>query len=58
MKMSETQAEEQLREDFESLEWVDSVYTFDEAGLLTRNKGLVIKTEDGSAFQITIVKSR
>lgn len=58
MKMSETQAQEQLKENLEELEWIDSVYTFEDAGLLTRNKGLVIKTDDGSAFQITIVKSR
>ena len=31
---------------------------FEEARILTRNEGLVIKTEDGSEYQITIVKSR
>ncbi len=34
------------------------VLTFDEAGLLTRNEGLVIQMTDGAEFQITIVKSR
>jgi len=34
------------------------VATFEEAGLLTRNEGLVIKTEDGSEYQVTIVKSK
>lgn len=37
---------------------VKSVSTFDEAGVLTRNKGLVVRMGDGSEFQITIVQSR
>jgi hypothetical protein len=37
---------------------VQSVSTFDDAGLLTRNKGLVIRLEDGSEFQVTIVQSQ
>ena len=32
--------------------------TFEDAGIMTYNKGLVIKFADGSEFQITIVKSR
>lgn len=35
-----------------------SVKTFEAAGVLTRNKGLVVTTEDGTEFQVTIVKSR
>ena len=34
------------------------VETYEEAGLLTRNDGLVIKTEDGDEYQVTIVKSK
>ena len=34
------------------------VLTFDEAGLMTRNSGLVISLPDGSEFQLTIVRSR
>ena len=34
------------------------VATFEEAGLLTRNEGLVLKTEDGREYQITIVQSK
>ena len=34
------------------------VRDFQDAGLLTRNKGLVVKMVDGSEFQITIVQSR
>ena len=32
--------------------------TFDGAQLLTSNKGLVLRMEDGSEFQISIVQSR
>jgi hypothetical protein len=34
------------------------VQTFEEAGLLTNNRGVVVHTADGSTFQICIVKSR
>jgi hypothetical protein len=34
------------------------VYTFEQAGVLTMNKGLVLSLADGSEFQLTIVRSR
>lgn len=34
------------------------VTTYEEEGFLTWDEGLVVKTEDGSEFQITIVQSR
>ncbi|MCD7811235.1 MAG: hypothetical protein LUG91_05210 [Ruminococcus sp.] len=34
------------------------VETFEEAGVLTSNRGLVLKLDDGSEYQLTIVKSR
>ena len=37
---------------------ISSVNTFREAGVLTMNEGLVIRTEDGSEFQLTIVQSK
>ncbi|HBG28601.1 MAG: hypothetical protein A2Y10_08645 [Planctomycetes bacterium GWF2_41_51] len=37
---------------------VAMVVNFQEAGMLTRNSGLVVRTIDGSEFQITIVQSR
>ncbi|HBG25940.1 MAG: hypothetical protein A2Y10_19350 [Planctomycetes bacterium GWF2_41_51] len=37
---------------------VAMVVNFQEAGMLTRNSGLVVRTADGSEFQITIVQSR
>lgn len=35
---------------------VRTVRSFSERGLLTNNSGLVVKMEDGSEFQITIVR--
>lgn len=34
------------------------VETYEEAGLLTRDEGLVIKAEDGREYQVTIVQSK
>lgn len=34
------------------------VHTFDEAGVMTRDAGLVITLPDGTEFQLTIVQSR
>ena len=34
------------------------VKTFEEAGLMTYDKGLVIRMPDGSEYQITIIQSR
>lgn len=34
------------------------VRTFVEAGLLTNNRGLVIELQDGSSYQVTIVRDR
>ena len=35
-----------------------TIETFEEAGVLTSNKGLVITLENNQEFQITIVRSR
>ncbi len=32
--------------------------TFQDVGMMTRNKGLVVRMKDGTEFQITVVKSR
>ena len=37
---------------------LENVRTFEEAGVLTQNAGLVIETADGSEWQVTIVRSR
>ena len=34
------------------------IQTFQEAGLLTRDKGLVIRLPDGNEFQITVIQSK
>ena len=34
------------------------IHTFQQAGVLTYNKGLVIRLPNGSEFQLTIVQSR
>ena len=46
-----------LNRDGEQIE-IKVVRTFENAGLLTRDKGVVVSLKDGSEFQITIVKSR
>ena len=35
-----------------------SVETYEQAGVMTYNKGLVITLPDGSEYQLTIVQSR
>ncbi len=42
----------------ESAVFVNSVNSFEHSGILTTNKGLIIKLSDKSEFQLTIVKSR
>ena len=37
---------------------VKDTSTFEDAGLLTKNKGLVVRMKDGSEFQITILQSK
>ena len=37
---------------------IREVGTFEEAGVLTRDQGLVVRMDDGTEFQITIVRSR
>ena len=37
---------------------VSNINTYAEAGILTRDSGLVIRMEDGSEFQITIKQSK
>ena len=34
------------------------VQTFQEAGLLTRDEGLVVRLPDGNEFQITVIQSK
>ena len=58
-KMTEKAMAETIQETLaESGDIFTHLLTFEEAGMLTRNNGLVVRTSDGSEFQITIVRSR
>ena len=48
----------ELLQDDEAAPEIARVQTFEEAGLLTSNRGVVVRTANGSTFQITIVQSR
>ena len=37
---------------------VSNIKTYAEAGILTRDSGLILRMEDGSEFQITIKQSK
>lgn len=37
---------------------IKSFQTFTQCGMLTNNKGFLIKTNDGSEFQINIIKTK
>jgi hypothetical protein len=59
--MNEQQMQEYL---MEALDWasnedgmVKTIDTFENLGVMTNNKGLVIRMQDGSRFQIIINKS-
>ncbi len=51
VELLRTLLEEELTEE-------SRIQTFQEAGLLTRDKGLVIKLPDGNEFQITVIQSK
>jgi len=60
--MNEQQMQEYL---MEALDWasnedgmVKSIDTFENLGVMTNNKGLVITMQDGSKFQLSIKQSR
>lgn len=42
----------------EHVEGVRRIATYDDVGMLTRDRGLVIESDDGAEFQVTIVESR
>ena len=48
----------ELLQDEDAVPEIVKVRTFEEAGVLTRNRGVVVGTDDGSEFQICIVQSR
>lgn len=60
--LDDREMESALRELLECADTQDieecRVSTFDEAGLLTSNRGLVVRLASGEEFQVTIVQSR
>jgi len=55
---TEQDIEELLIERLSEQDDAHSITTFEDAGVMTRNKGVVLRMEDGSEFQVTIVRSR
>jgi len=60
--MTETEFVEYLDE---ALEWsneesgmIKNIRTFQSVGLMTSNKGLVVRMDDGSEFQLSVVRSK
>lgn len=51
-------ADDPANELAEHVECIRQIATYDDLGILTRDKGLVIETRDGAEFQLTIVQSR
>jgi len=46
------------RELAEHVEGIRQIATYDDVGMMTKDKGLIIETDDGAEFQLTIVESR
>jgi hypothetical protein len=57
-KTTEKRMERRLRRMLETKTSVRRVETFEEAGVMTRNRGLVVRMEDGTKFQIEILEDR
>ena len=46
-----------LTSESEPISPIESFSTFEEAGVMTRNKGLVIRLTNGREYQVSIVRS-
>lgn len=55
IEMSDIIAEALYDVAVENSDYID-ISTFEESGILTKNKGIVVKLWDGSEFQVTIVQ--
>jgi len=55
--MDEKEFETWLRDAIFGADDVIELQTFEEACLLTNNRGLVVKLQSGEEFQVTIVRS-
>ena len=59
MNITESNMEEDLVNFYEEMaSGVVRVETFDEAGLLTRDRGVQVTLEDGTVYQISIKRSK
>jgi len=56
-KTTEENVADQIHEMLSGIEEINSIRTFEDAGVLSRNMGLVIRYDDGTEFQITVVQS-
>ena len=50
--------DDQLSEIAERMDGIRRVSTYEEAGILTMDKGLVIECNDGTEFQLTLIRSK
>lgn len=57
-KMSEHDVSDQICEMLYDIEEITRICTFEEAGVMSYNKGIVIRYEDGTEFQVTVVQSK
>lgn len=56
--MNEQDMVDTIQEALVGADTVKSTKTFADSGVLTTDRGLVVKMEDGSEFQITVVQSK
>ena len=57
-ELREVLAETQDASEFITQENIARIDSFEDAGVLTNNAGLVVTLVDGSEFQVTVVRSR
>ncbi len=57
-KMTEENVADQIYEMLEGIEEITGIRTFKDAGLMTRENGLVIRYDDGTEFQVSVVQSK
>jgi hypothetical protein len=50
--------DDEIAEFAERTQRIRNLCTFSDAGVLTINKGLVIETDDGGEYQITVARSK
>jgi len=51
-------ADDPLADLAERMDGIRRICTYDDAGVLTTDKGLVIECDDGAEYQLTIIRSK